>query len=261
MSLSFVERRKTILELLDKEDKVHVSKLAKELNVSDETIRRDLDRLEKEGKLKKVYGGAVKERSKIWEQPFEKRSFEKRNEKRALCKKAAELVMDGDIIMIGYGSTTLELIDFIRDKKDLTVITASVPVLISAMEKINGRIIFIGGEVNKNQQSCVGPLTERILERLKVNKVFLSASGLSIYDGLTDHELDGANVSRKMIERGEETIVLSDHTKFGKTTFAFIAPINSVSAIVTDSNCPDEWKTYLSEQGIELFIAEQEKNE
>ncbi|EJL40204.1 DeoR family transcriptional regulator [Brevibacillus agri] len=256
MSLSFEDRKKTILKTLERDGKVQVRELAEILQVSGETIRRDLDKLEKEGMLRKVYGGAVKEKTSSWDKPFEQRAAMNEKEKRSLCKAAAELVEDGDSIMIGYGTTTLEIVRFLADKQNVTIITQSIPVLLLALEVFKGRIIFIGGEVERVQKSAVGPLAERMLERLKTNKVFISASGISMSDGITDYDLDGANISRKMMERAEEVIVLADHTKFGKTDFAYICPLVDASMIITDKSCSEEWKKILAEKEIELLIAE-----
>ena len=256
MSLSFEDRRKVILKSLEKEEKVQVPILAEKFQVSGETIRRDLEKLEKEGVLKKVYGGAVKTKFKSWELPFDQKVPINEKEKRAICRAAAALVEDGDSIMIGNGTTPLEIVRFLTDKRDITLITHSTPVLLLAMEVFHGRMIFIGGEFERNQRSTIGPLSERMLTNLKANKAFISAGGVSTVDGITDYDLNGASISRKMMERAEDAVILADHTKFGKTTFAYMCPINEASMIITDSQCSEEWKTTLAEKEVELLIAE-----
>lgn len=257
MSLSFEDRKKIILKHLDREEKVQVRFLASALNVSGETIRRDLDRLEKEGMLKKVYGGAVKTKFHSWELPFDQKTTINVEEKRAICKAAASLVEEGDSIMIGNGTTPLEIVRFLADRSDVTLITHSTPVLLLAMEVFKGRIIFIGGEFERNQKSTSGPLAERMLQHLKANKAFISAGGLSTVDGITDYDLNGASVSRKMMERVEDVIVLADHTKFGKTTFAHVCSLTDASIIITDRSCSEEWKKTLAEKEIELLIVDE----
>ncbi|WP_027094661.1 DeoR/GlpR family DNA-binding transcription regulator [Cohnella thermotolerans] len=256
MSLSFEERKTLILERLAEEGKLHVPVMAELLNVSTETIRRDLDRLDKEGKLKKVHGGAVKARSDAWELPFEQKALVNRQEKQAIAKLAASLVEDGDSILIGNGTTPLELIRHLKGKRHVTVITHSVPVMLLAMEAFEGRLIFIGGEVDMVQKSAEGPLAEWTLQHLKANKAFISAGGVSTVDGITDYDLDEANMSRKLMERSEELIVLADHTKMGKTTFAHICPLRNVSVVVSDKGCPTEWRQKLAAQEIELLLAD-----
>ncbi|WP_240374267.1 DeoR/GlpR family DNA-binding transcription regulator [Bacillus piscicola] len=261
MSISFVERKKTIMELLDREEKVKVPELAELLHVSGETIRRDLDRLEKEGMLRKVYGGAVKEKFHSTELPFEQKTTINEREKRAICQTAAELVEDGDIIMIGHGTTTMEMVYFLADKQDVTLITPSIPILTTAMDVFPGRVIFIGGEMEKAQKLTVGPLAERTLEQLKANKAFIAAGGLSKASGITDYDLNGASISRKMMERSDEVILLADHTKFGKSTFAYINPLTEAAMIVTNQPCSETWEKLLTEHEVGLVIAEHAKKE
>ncbi|MFJ5714709.1 DeoR/GlpR family DNA-binding transcription regulator [Neobacillus sp. NPDC093127] len=255
MSLSFEERKTTIMESLEKEEKVQVRLLATILQVSDETIRRDLDRLEKEGFLKKVYGGAVKTKNHNWELPFDEKTMINKKEKQAICKAAASLVEDGDIIMIGNGTTPLDMIPYLADKNEVTLITHSVPVMLGAMDAFKGRIVFIGGEIERNQKYMSGPLSERMLELLQANKAFICAGGISTVNGITDYDISGSSISRKMMERAEEVIILADHTKFGKTTFANMCSLTDTTKIITDDSCPNEWKKIIAENGIELLIA------
>ncbi|MCH6264708.1 DeoR/GlpR family DNA-binding transcription regulator [Neobacillus citreus] len=257
MSLSYEERKTTIMESLEKEEKVQVRVLANLLHVSDETIRRDLDRLEKEGYLKKVYGGAVKNKIHSWELPFDEKTTINQKEKQAICKAAADLVEDGDVIMIGNGTTPLDMIPFLADKQDITLITHSVPVMLAAMDSFKGRVIFIGGEIERNQKYMSGPLSERMLEMLRADKAFVCAGGISIANGITDYDISGSSISRKMMERAEEVIVLADQSKFGKTTFAYMCSITDASKIITDQSCPEEWKKIVAARGVELIVADE----
>ncbi|MGJ7920830.1 DeoR/GlpR family DNA-binding transcription regulator [Neobacillus sp. LXY-4] len=258
MSLAYEDRKRTILKKLVIEEKIYVPDLAESLNVSSETIRRDLERLEKEGKLRKVYGGAVLANVETTEPPFEQKATINQAEKRAIAKAAAAFIEDGDIIMIGNGTTLLEMVRFLQDKKNITLVTHSAPVLKSAIEIFKGKLIFIGGEVDIHQQSTHGPLAEMTFKQLKANKAFISAGGVSIEDGITDYDLNEAHMSRLLLERSDELFVLADHTKMGETTFAHICELNKVSAIVSDWNCPNEWKERLKEQNIPLLQGKKE---
>jgi len=257
MSLSFEERRKTILEILEVDEKVKVSSVEKILNVSGETIRRDLERLEKEGLVKKVYGGAVKAKNSV-EPPFDQKTAMNTKEKREICRLAAGLVEDGDVIFIGHGSTAYEIVRFLNGKKNVTIVTPSVPVLLLAMEGFHGKTIFIGGEYEAEQKFTSGPLAEMMLNELKADKAFVAAGGVSINDGISDYDLHGASNSKKMIQRAEDVIVLADSSKFGRTTFAKICSLSDVSMIITDRHCPEQWKKKLSDHKVELLIADDE---
>lgn len=259
MSLSYEKRKRKILEYLGKEGKVEVLPLADEFQVSTETIRRDLERLDNEGKLKKVYGGAVKVRADSLELPFEQKTMLHATEKAAIGKYAASFIQNGDTVMLGNGTTTMEIIRNLTGHSDVTIVTHSVPTMLLAMEVFPGRIIFTGGEVNKHQQTASGPLSQVILNQLRVNKSFISAGGVSLSDGITEYELSEAAISRLMMERADETIFLADSSKFGKATFANICALDDVYTIITDSQCDDEWKQYLNDRNIAVHIADQEE--
>lgn len=256
MSLTYEERRQTILAHLSIEGKVQVHALAGLFNVSTETIRRDLDRLEKEGRLRKVYGGAVQTRSEWIEPTFLKRSEMFRSEKQAIGKMAASLVKDGETVILDNGTTTLEIMRQLRDRAHVTVITNSVPILTCALEEFQGKIIFAGGEVNMDYQAATGTITHQLLDQFKVNKAFISAGGISLSDEITEYNLDEALLSRKMMQRTEESILVADHSKFGVTTFAQIAPIEQISMIVTDSACSGEWIDALNQLDVEVLLGE-----
>ncbi|BBI32274.1 DeoR/GlpR family DNA-binding transcription regulator [Cohnella abietis] len=258
MSLSFEKRKKKILEYLSREGKVEVVILADEFNVSTETIRRDLERLDSEGKLKKIYGGAIKVRADSLELPFDQKTLINANEKAAIGKYAASMINNGDTVMLGNGTTTMEIIRNLATHKDVTIVTHSAPAMLLAMEIFPGRIIFIGGEVNKHQQTTSGPLSDMMLNQLRVNKTFISAGGVSLLDGITDYELSEATISRKMMDRADETIFLADSTKFGKATFANICSLDDVYTVISDSQCTDEWKQYMKDRDITILIADKE---
>lgn len=254
MSLSFEERKKVILDILDLEGKVKVSDAEQLLNVSGETIRRDMDRLEKEGLLHKVYGGAVKAKEK-YERTFEQKTSLNNIEKRRICKAAASIVEDGDIIFIGHGTTAYEIVRYLGDKPNVIVVTNSLPVLSLAAECFQGKVLFAGGEYEHRQKFMGGPLADLFFNQLKANKAFVAAGGISLADGITDYDITGAAISKKLIERAENTIILADHTKFGVSTFAHICHLEDVSMVITDQKSSTQWQERLQQKKVELFIA------
>jgi DeoR/GlpR family transcriptional regulator of sugar metabolism len=256
MSLTFEDRRMKILNHLEMEGKVQVLHLSELLSVSTETVRRDLDRLEKEGKLRKVYGGAVKMRMELVEPPFLRRTQMMKKEKVSIGKAAASIVQDGETIMLDNSTTTLEMLPYLKDHNNVTLITHSVPVLNLAMETFGGRIIFLGGEVNLELKAATGSLTDQMLDQFKVNKAFISVGGISLADGITDFHLAEAVISRKMMQRAEEAILVADHSKFGMSTFARVAKLDEISMLITDSGCPKEWIDTIEALGIEVLIGE-----
>lgn len=256
MSLTFEDRRMKILNHLEMEGKVQVLHLSELLSVSTETVRRDLDRLEKEGKLRKVYGGAVKMRMELVEPPFLRRTQMMKKEKAAIGKAAASLVQEGETIMLDNSTTTIEILPYLKDYTNVTLITHSVPVLNLAMELFGGRIIFLGGEVNVEYKAATGVLTDQMLDQFKVNKAFISVGGISLADGITDFHLAEAVISRKMMQRAEEAILVADHSKFGMSTFARVAKLDEISMLITDAGCPKEWIEKIEALGIDVLIGE-----
>lgn len=258
MSLSFEKRKKKIMERLRSEGRVEVPALAELLQVSTETIRRDLERLDREGSLKKVHGGAIKVEANSSELPFDVKTRLHAREKAAIGKYAASLVKDGDTIMLGNGTTTIEMIRHLGSHRDVTIVTHSTPALLLAIEMFEGKVIFVGGEMNKSQKTTIGPLAELVLNQLRVNKAFIAAGGISLVDGITEYELSEASISRKMMDRADETFFLADSSKFGKTTFANVCSLDEVYSVITDRHCDPEWGRQLSDNDIRVWIAEGE---
>ncbi len=131
--------------------------------------------------------------------------------------------------------------------------------MLSAFENFNGHIFFIGGEVDMRQQSTYGPIAEIALKQLKADKAFIPAGGIDLKNGISEYDLNQAKISQILMDRVDNFYIVADHTKFGETTFAHVCPIKDVSTIITDWNCPDKWKKELSEQGINLVIADEDE--
>ncbi len=254
MSISFEERKKTILGILNRHEQVRIVELVDVLGVSGETIRRDLDRLGKENLLKKVHGGAVREKGQVIEPPFEKKSMVNAEGKQFICKAAAELVENGDIIMIGHGTTPSHMVSFLHEKKDVTIVTPSIPILMMCLDHFDGRVIFTGGELGKDQKLTAGPIAEKMLGDLKADKAFIAAGGISAVSGVTDYDIYSANLSRIMMERADEVVILADHTKFDKTTFAHVSSLSEASIVVTDKKLSDYWCEKLNSLEIKMVV-------
>lgn len=260
MSLLSEERKRIILDELDRFGKVKVDLLARRLQVSNETIRRDLDALESIGKLKRVYGGAVKKSYQEGEPPYQLRQGLNQEAKRAIGKKASELLQDGDTVVIDTGTTVLELARSIFGKKHLTVLTNSLPVASLLTDSLNqgmftGKIILLGGELNPLQQSISGSLCEKMLETFHIDKAFVSIGGISLSTGISDYDINEAMVSRAMINVSKEVIVLADHSKIGVQAFCKIAPLDAVDVIISDQEMPASWAAELDEKGITWITA------
>jgi DeoR family fructose operon transcriptional repressor len=249
------ERKLVIQEWLLKEGKVMVIPLSNYLEVSPETIRRDLLVLEKEGKLKRVYGGAIKPTYLNDEAPYILRQNIRSEEKRAIGQHAAELIQDGNTIIIDVGTTTLELAQAIQGKKRLTILTNSLPVATALLESISrevftGRVIILGGEANPEQRSISGTLCQQMMAQFHVDQAFLSVGGISLSSGITDFDFNEAAISRAFAAAAQEVIVLADHSKLGITTFAQMIPLEQADIIISSQEAPAEWSDEIDRSGV-----------
>lgn len=261
MSVSSVERKKKIMDEINRTGKVKVVDLADFFQVSTETIRRDLDQLEESGVLKRVYGGAVKTTYKI-EPPFSQRTGVHLQEKIRIGHKAAELVSDGDTIVIDVGTTTLEFARALKHKRELTIFTNSIPVASVIMEALNnqeltGELILLGGSVNPTQRSTSGPLAVSVLHQFHIDKAFISVGGISVKNGVSDYDLEESFVSKAMIEASNDTIVLADHSKIGNQAFSRICSIDKIDVIVSDHPMPDSWSHEHAANALKWIVADQ----
>ncbi|SFQ13069.1 DeoR/GlpR family DNA-binding transcription regulator [Salibacterium halotolerans] len=252
MSLIAEERKQEILGLLEMQKKVRVSDLAEQLNVSAETVRRHLDDLEHQNKLKKVYGGAVPVPADNELPHYERESIHIR-EKRIIGRLAAEQVLDNDIIVIDEGSTPLQMIPFLTDKKNLTIMTCSIPALNRLIEyvrraEIDARVLFIGGEVSVDHLRISGPVAESMMDDFYVNKAFIATDGVDINHGITSFDLNKALFTRKLIDQAERTYILADQSKIGSRTYVKMSKMDDVYAIISEKGEPDSWVSSMQDK-------------
>jgi len=246
MSISSEERKRVIVEQLKLEGQVKVPELAWRLTVSEETVRRDLVLLEREGLAKRVYGGAVLVKSSSYEPPYLQRQKQQAEAKERIGKTAAALIDSGDTIAIDVGTTTLELAKAIAGRERLTILTNSLAAAYHLMESLNserftGKIIVIGGELNPEQQSISGVLSESVISKFRVDKAFISVGGISVNRGISDYDLGETTMSRRMVEAASQTIVLADDSKLDKEAFMEIVPLQKVHVVVSNAAPPREW--------------------
>lgn len=230
------ERQTTILEILNKERTVKVSKLIKVLNVSIETVRRDLEFLEKEGRLKRVYGGAVLEKVNGVELTGIDRKTKYIDEKRELALCATRYVEEGQSIALDISTTNLEFAKALKKViKRLTVITNSLEIAAELSDMDKYTVILTGG-VMRNEELCiVGDLAEEFISKFHIDTAFMSMSGISLNCGLTDYGMGEVEVKKKMMEVAQRTIVLADSSKFNVISLLKVCDIDKVDMVITDS--------------------------
>ncbi|BBI34618.1 DeoR/GlpR family DNA-binding transcription regulator [Cohnella abietis] len=260
MSISSEERKRVIMDHLKLQGQVKVPELSFRLTVSEETIRRDLLLLEKEGLVKRVYGGAVLTKPSNYEPPYLQRQKVRMEEKERIGRVAADLIESGDTIAIDVGTTTLELAKAIVGRERLTILTNSLAVAYHLMESLNsgrftGKIIVIGGELNPEQQSISGSLGENLMSQFRVDKAFLSVGGVSLKRGVSDYDLGETAMSRRMVEAANQTIVLADDSKLDKEAFLEIIPLRKVHTLVCNAAPPRDWVQLIKSEHLNWIEA------
>lgn len=249
------ERKQLIVELVNRQVKATVSSLCEEFGVSPATIRNDLRELEFAGLLKRTHGGAIRNKKTSYEKIYEERLVYRKEEKHAIGKAAAAMVQDGDTIIMDTGTTTLEMARFLTDVQGLTVVTNDLGIASYINRHIDADLLVVGGFLRKHYNCFCGPLTISALDGLSVDKVFLSADGVSIEKGISTPNVDISMVRRAFIECADEKILLADHSKFGKTTFVKCADLSEVDVVVTDEKADKKYLSRMREEGVEIEIA------
>lgn len=248
------DRREEILKKLSIEGSVIVSKLTREFDVSIETIRRDLETLEKKGLLKRVHGGAVLKGNQSSKLHYAKRKDESIEEKREIAQKAVSYIEEGSVIALNNSTTNLEIAKEMKHHFDeLTIITNSLMITNELAEKENFTIILLGGVLNSKEYSFDGQFTGDMLSNFVVHKSFLSMAGVSLSRGVTDYLMSEVHIQKKLIEISQEVIVLVTSDNVDNESLVKIADIEEINLIITDSKVnPDIIKKY-SEYGVEII--------
>ncbi|HPO82756.1 MAG TPA: DeoR/GlpR family DNA-binding transcription regulator [bacterium] len=250
------ERRNRILEILQEKGAIEVTELAKFFNVTGATIRRDLEILERDGLLRRTHGGAVLPVSISYEPLYSSQKRKNLKEKMAIGKMAADLIYDGDTIFIESGTTNFQIAKNIKNRHNLTVVTNSIDIARELLDSSGIHIILTGGDLRKETVALIGPLAERTLRELRVDKVFLGISAIVPGKGMSTASTMEAQIKRLIIEMGREVIGLADYSKFGKEVFAFVAPTKVLNKLITDSGTSQEYINTLKEEGVEVIVCQ-----
>lgn len=254
------ERRNTILAALREERHVVVSDLARRFDVSEETIRRDLDRMEKDGYVVKMYGGAVLSENAAAEQPYAVRKKSHVEAKQAIAELAAELVSDGDTLILDASSTALFIAGRLRTKKDITLITNSVEVLMELADVPGWKVLSTGGLLKERSYALVGSRAEEYLSSFHVDKAFISCKGVDAERGFTDTDDAHAAVKRKMLACASQVFFAVDSSKFGRRSFTTISPFSGIAAVLTERAPDDEWSRLFAANDVECLFPEEVKH-
>jgi len=247
------ERQKKIVELVNERLSIRVTELSKIFSVTEETIRRDLEKLEKEKLLLRSHGGALTVADEQSEVSYTEREITNATEKRAIAVEAVKHIQPSDEHIVLDASTTAWYMAKELPNRPLTVITNSIQVCLELSKKEQIKVISTGGMLSAKSLSYVGPLAERSLTMYHVHKAFLSCKGVDLQGGLTDSNEWQALLKRKIMTIADETILMVDSTKFDSRTFVHIADLTDVDCVITD-HLDENYRTTLLEHDVECEV-------
>jgi len=249
-----VDRRRRILQRVAEEQTIKIGELARELSVSEMTIRRDISRLESDGFLRHTHGSATAHITKSIEPAFNARALEHAAEKRLIGMRAAEDLAGPAVLFVGAGTTTEQFSLFLTPQPGLQVITGSLPVA-SLLGSRPVDVIALGGKVREEELSCVGPIVTATLARYRADAAVIGAAGVSAGCGVTEFDDELAEVSRAAIAHSARLVVLADASKIGVDAHAVVAPAAAISVLVTSAGAPGAELDLLRAAGVRVVVA------
>mgnify|MGYP001220328700 CR=1 FL=1 len=255
-------RRSMILQKIKTDSAVSVSELSKEFNVSEVTIRKDLNTLYKRNLVIRTHGGAMMGSNPIAtydDVHINSKRFMHFREKQSIGRTAAALINDGDTIMLDSGTTTLEIAKNLHKFQRLTILTNAINVAIEVLQYKRFNVILLGGNLREPSQSTVGPIAESNLRLFYCDKLFLGVDSFNLESGLSTPNIEEANINQVMLTRAKEVIAVFDSSKINKRALAFITPVDNIHTIVCDEGMPMNIRSQLKAMNIDLHIAQIKK--
>jgi DeoR/GlpR family transcriptional regulator of sugar metabolism len=248
-----IERHREILAVLSQEGSVRVTELSERFEVTEETIRRDLGKLEAQGKIVRSHGGALMSEPEEALRPFAWREVAYETEKAAIGQVAISRIHDGDSILLDASTTAWHMAKRLDDIA-LTVVTNSLQIPIAIANRARIDVHVLGGQLGKNSLSFIGPTAEGQLRQYHVDKLFLSCKGADLDHGISDVTEAQAHLRRIMLECADKKYLLVDHSKFGVRSLASICDISVFDEVITDSGIDPKIIERLREMGVRTTV-------
>src|SRR5450755_3981018 len=248
------ERRRAIIEILERDGRVLVADMARKFDTSQVTIRKDLEVLHAHGSVHRTHGGALPAREGALEDPTlrEKEKLH-RKEKLRIATSAAAQVKEGQVVILDSGTTTTAIAQALRNFHNITIITNALNIA-AELTGAPVEVILTGGTLRKNSFSLVGPIAEETLRRLNADILFLGVDGFDVHYGLSTPNLLEAKVNRAMMDVARVAVAVCDSSKFGRRSLSSIAPLSAVHHLITDRGIPKPDLAALKKTGIQVTL-------
>jgi DeoR/GlpR family transcriptional regulator of sugar metabolism len=248
------ERQHLIRQIVDSEGRVTVPGLSLRLGVSQATIRRDLEHLQRQGRLRRAHGGAVRLDRVTQEPPMLERATDQAEAKRRIGRHAAGMVHDGETIFLGSGTTVCEVAQALPPGRRLTAITNSLPIANLLADRSQVELIVIGGMFRPSELSMIGHIAEQAIRELRADRVFIGMRGIDAAAGFTHEYLPEIMTDRAILSVAPQVVILADHSKFGRVCPVAVAPVTAAQVIITDRDAPHEIVDELRRRGVEVHL-------
>jgi DeoR/GlpR family transcriptional regulator of sugar metabolism len=245
-----------VLELLQSTGEVSVADLSRRAAISEMTVRRDLDALQRDGIITRLHGKAISAVSRSHEPPYALRAQRNVEAKVRIGRLAASLLSSGETVILDVGTTVLEVARALLDGPSLTVLTPSLRIAQVLADEPRIRLMLTGGLLRAGESSLISDLAERAFQEFRFDTFMIGVGGLDVEAGLTEFNLDDARVKRSALTSVRRCIVLADATKLGQIAFAKICPLDRVDVLVTDPRASAEAMDAIRSTGVEVLVAE-----
>jgi DeoR family transcriptional regulator of aga operon len=242
------------LHLIRQRERVSIELICEEFSVSSATARRDLDALVERGLARRIRGGAMAVQLPPPDLPAIQRETEQGAAKRRIGQAAAKLISPGETVFLSSGTTALEVARSLRDIPGLTVITNSLLVLNTLADAERITLVGLGGVLRRSEMSFIGHVTEQMLAEVRADKIFLGVRAIDAEFGLTNDFMLETMTDRAILKIGRELIVVADHTKCGRVGPAFVAPVNAVHTLITDTETPAQVVDAFGRRGVRVLV-------
>jgi len=249
------DRRNQIIDMITQQRTIQNTQLMERFNISIETVRRDLEYLEKQGYLRRVYGGAVLNSSLSSEPEYICRSKEHSEEKNAIAATAAKLISPSDSIFLGVGTTVQAMTPHIKNLGEITVFTNALRTAIALTESPGCSVILPGGQLRAKELTLSEFPAEECISHFNVDKAFIGIGGIN-ETGVTDYHIGEARLHHRLIKNARQSIVLADSSKFGVRAMTNVCTLQEIDIVVTDSKAPKQIVKTLERAGVRVIIAE-----
>lgn len=247
------ERRARLLEFVRLRRFVALPELAEQLRVSESTIRRDLEHLEREGSTRRIHGGVLYAGSSPKMPHFDARQSAKWAQKRAIAEKAVELIEDGDTILLDGGSTTYEVARLLVGRP-VHVVTIALPVANLFASDSGSDLVLIGGNICPRTGVAQGPYADKMLGMVRVRKAVLGAAGIND-EGFFNNNLLLVETERAMMQTADEVVLVADSSKFGRQSLTHLCALGDVDYLVVDGGISEAWRRKVTAAGVRLLVA------